>query len=38
LIEATALRRLAPSGSPAIVWLITNQGRRVHLELHRRWV
>lgn len=33
LIEATAMRRNAPSGSPAIVWAITEAGKRVHLEL-----
>lgn len=35
LIEQTELRRLAPSGSPAIVWVITELGRRVHDELAR---
>ena len=35
LVAATELRRNAPSGSPAIVWAITDLGRRVHLELVR---
>lgn len=30
-VEATALRRPAPSGSPAIVWRVTQQGILAHL-------
>jgi hypothetical protein len=33
LIEATVERRNAPSGSPATVWVITELGRRTHVEL-----
>jgi hypothetical protein len=33
LIVATDLRRNAPSGSAAIVWAITEFGRRIHLQL-----
>jgi hypothetical protein len=33
LVMATDLRRRAPSGSPAIVWTITEFGRRIYLEL-----
>lgn len=33
LIAATDHRRDAPSGSPAIVWSITELGRQVHLAL-----
>lgn len=29
LVAMTAVRRPAPSGSPAVVWTITDQGRRV---------
>ena len=37
LIYATDLRRNAPSGSPAIVWAINDNGRRVHLELAKQY-
>ena len=33
LIEATQERRPAPSGSPTIVWRITEEGKRLALEL-----
>jgi hypothetical protein len=36
LIEATDRRRNAPSGSPAIVWVITANGRQVYLELMKQ--
>lgn len=36
LIEASDLRRDAPSGSPAIVWVITAEGQRVHRELTKQ--
>ena len=36
LVEASELRRNAPSGSPAIVWVITESGRRVCLELTKK--
>ena len=35
LIEDSSLRRNAPSGSPAIVWAITEMGKRVHLALKK---
>jgi hypothetical protein len=36
LIEESPNRRPAPSGSPTIVWVITENGRRVYQELNKQ--
>jgi hypothetical protein len=36
LIEATAIRRAAPSKSPCIVWAITEMGKQMLLAINRR--